>query len=50
MDASSTQALITGAITDFGGAGLVILGAVVGIAVALLVFRFGWKKLRGAAH
>lgn len=50
MDASSTQALITGAVTTFGEAGLVILGAVIGIAIALLVFRFGWKKLRGAAH
>jgi len=50
MTASSTQTLITGAIGDFGTAGLVVLGAVVGIAVALLVFRFGWKKLRGAAH
>jgi len=50
MSASTTQDLIIGSITDFGSAGLVILGAVVGIAVALLVFRFGWKKLRGAAH
>lgn len=50
MSASSTQSLITDAITDFSGAGLVILGAVIGIAVALLVFRFGWRKLRGAAH
>jgi len=50
MDASSTQALITGAVSSFGGAGLVILGAVIGIAVGLLVFRFGWKKLRGATH
>lgn len=50
MSASSTQTLITSAITDFGSAGLVVLGGVVGIAVALLVFRFGWKKLRGATH
>jgi len=48
MDASSTQALITTAITNFGAAGLVILGAVIGIMVGLLVFRFGWKKLRGS--
>jgi hypothetical protein len=50
MDASSTQALITTAVTDFGTSGLVILGAVIGIALALLVFRFGWKKLRGSTH
>jgi len=50
MTASSTQALIISAVSDFGGAGLVVLGAVIGIAVGLLVFRFGWKKLRGAAH
>jgi len=50
MTASTTTSLITDSIADFGTAGLVILGGVVGIAVALLVFRFGWRKLRGAAH
>ena len=50
MSASSTQALITDAITDFGGAALVVLGAIIGLAVGFLVFRWGWRKLRGAAH
>jgi len=48
MTASATQALITGAITDYGGALLVILGAVLGIGVAYLVFRVGWRKTKGA--
>jgi len=50
VNATSSTALITDAITDFGGAALVILGAVIVIAVGLLVFRFGWRKLRGAAR
>jgi len=48
MDASSTQALITGALTDFGAAMLVILGAVLGIGVGYLVFRVGWRKTKGS--
>lgn len=50
MDATTTQALITGAVTDFGTAGLAILGAVIGIGVAILVFHWGWRKVRGAAR
>jgi len=50
MDASSTQALITGGITDFGGAALVILTAIIGLVVGFLVFKWGWRKLRGSAH
>lgn len=50
MTASATQALITGALTDYGGALIVILGAVLTIGVAYLVFRFGWKKVKGSTH
>ena len=50
MTASATQTLITGALTDFGGALLVILGAVLTIGVAYLVFRVGWKKVKGSMH
>jgi len=50
MNASSTQALITDAITDFGASALVILGAVLGLVVGFLVFKWGWRKLRGSAH
>jgi len=48
MNASSTQALILDAVTDYGGAMLVILGAVLGLAVGFLVFRKGWKKVKSA--
>jgi len=50
MTASATQALVTGAATDFGASALVILGSVIGIGVGLLVFYFGWRKVRGAAR
>jgi len=50
MTASGTQALITGAATDFGEAGLVILGSVLAIGVGLLVFYFGWRKVKGATR
>lgn len=50
MSASTTQALITGALTDFGAAALVVLTAIIAVAVGFLVFRWGWKKIRGVAH
>jgi len=50
MDYSATQALITSSVSSFGAAALVVLGAVIGIAVGLLVFRWGWRKIRGVAH
>jgi len=48
MTASATEALVTGTLTTFGGAVLVILTAVIGIGVAYLVFRFGWRKVKGS--
>jgi len=48
MTASSTQALITDAISDFGGAMLVVLGAVIVVGVGFLVFRIGWRKVKGS--
>jgi hypothetical protein len=50
MSVASTTSLITGAFTDFGGAVLVILGAVLTIGVAYLVFKFGWRKVRGSVR
>lgn len=50
MSASGTQALITGAATDFGASALVVLGSVLAIGVGLLVFYFGWRKVKGAAR
>lgn len=48
MSASSTETLITGALTDFGGAMLTILGAVIVVGVGFLVFRIGWRKVKGS--
>lgn len=50
MNASSTLALITGGITDFGVALLAILGAILTIGVGYLVFRIGWRKTKGAIN
>lgn len=48
MNATATQALVTDALTDFSGSVLVILTAVIGIGVAYLVFKFGWRKVKGS--
>jgi len=48
MTASSTQALITSGLTDFGTSVLAILTAVIGVGVAYLIFRFGWRKVKGS--
>jgi len=50
VNASTSQDLIISSTTDFGVAALAVLGAVIVVAVGLLVFRFGWRKLRGAAR
>jgi len=49
MTASATRALITDSATSFGTEALLVLGAVIAIGVGLLVFYFGWRKLRGVA-
>lgn len=48
MTASTTE-LITDAVTSFSTSALVVLAAVIALAVGLLVFRWGWRKVRGAA-
>jgi len=48
MTASATQALVTGTLTDFGAAVLVIITATIGVGLAYLVFRFGWRKVKGS--
>jgi len=48
MTAAATEALITSSLTDFGDSVVVILGAVLVIGVAYLVFHFGWKKVKGS--
>jgi len=48
MSTSTALALITNAATDFGTALLAILGAVIVIGVGMLVFRVGWRKVKGS--
>jgi len=50
MSTSTALALITGAAVDFGTAVLAILGAVLTIGVGYLVFRFGWRKVKGSVR
>ena len=40
--------ILGGGFYTFGGAVLVIIGAVLTIGVAYLVFNFGWKKVKGS--
>jgi hypothetical protein len=46
MTASATQALITGAVTDFGTSVLAIITATLVICLAYLVFKFGWGRVK----
>jgi len=48
MSTSSVESLITGAVTDIGASALVVLTAVIGLGIAYFIFRFGWKKAKGA--
>lgn len=50
MTATSGTTIVTDAVTAFGTQAIVVLGATVAVATGLLVFYFGWKKLRGAAR
>jgi len=46
MNATATQALITGSATDFGTSVLAILGVTIAIGVGYLVFRVGWRFVK----
>lgn len=48
MSVASTTALITTAFGDLGTGVLAVLGLLITIGVAYLVFRIGWRKLMGA--
>jgi len=50
MSASSTLPLILDAATDYGLAILAILGAVITIGVGMIVFKFGWRKVKGSTR
>lgn len=49
MDYSLAQTLITTTLSSFGAAAIVILAAVIGVAIGLLVFRWGWRKVTSVA-
>lgn len=48
MNANATQTIILGALADFGGAVLIIIGAVLAVGVGYLVFRIGWTSTKRA--
>jgi len=50
LTAASTTALVQTGFTDFSTAALTILGFVIAIAVGLLVFYWGWRKIRHSAR
>jgi len=49
MSTSSATTLITDSLADFGTAALAVLTAIIVVGVGLLVFRWGWRKIRGVA-
>jgi len=48
MNASASENLITNGLTTFGSSVLVIVGAVLVVGIAYLVFKFGWYKIKNA--
>lgn len=48
MTLASVTTLITDLVGDYGTYVLAILGVTLGLALAYIGFKFGWKKLRGA--
>jgi len=46
MGAASTTDLVLSAASDFSFGALAILAVVIGIGVALFVFRWGWNQLK----
>jgi len=45
MSATTTTTLILSSVGDYGVALIAILTAVIGIGLAMLVFRFGWSAI-----
>jgi len=48
MTASTTLTLVTTTLTNYGTAVAAILTAVIAVGLAYLVFRFGWRKVKGS--
>jgi hypothetical protein len=45
MNTASTTQLVTVAFSDLGSQIFIILGLVIGLGIALLVFRYGWRNI-----
>jgi len=50
MTASAIQTLITDTLSDFGDSALVVLGAVIGIAVAYFLYKWGKARIFGSVR
>lgn len=48
--ATGTQEIVTDNIALFVTSALVVLGAVAGVALGILIYKWGMKRLRGAAR
>jgi len=48
MNTTAIQSLITDTLAVFGGSVLAIITMVLSIAVAYLIFRFGWRAIKGS--
>jgi len=48
MTYTAMQTLVTDNLATFGGAVAVILTATIAVGLAYLVFRFGWRKVKGS--
>lgn len=47
---TGVMGLLGTAFYTYGGALVTILTAVIGIGVAYLIFRFGWRKVKGSTR
>jgi len=50
MTVSSSTELVNTFVGQAGVGVLAVLTTTIGLAVAYMVFKFGWRKLRGAIH
>jgi len=50
MTVASSTDLITTFVGQVGVGVITVLTVVLGLAVAYMIFKFGWRKLRGAIH
>jgi phosphate/sulfate permease len=50
MNAAAITTLVTDTIGDFSSSALTIVTAVIAVGLAFLLFRWGWKKVKGSMH